>query len=543
MSSNSSGKTVTLGDVASVEIEHKRDGPVEEAQRLNTPVSQAGDPEDILAAVAEHSTDEVRATTEDGQPLNYGVNPRKDSRGRAAVFQSDYDWDRSTEVGPNRRFGETLVAQERRLGEEREMEFLSQRARAAAEADLDRGQSSRAQNAADSPWQKSRDVQRLFEEPQRERDTGDPEAGDPRAGMAQETLAAVNQAAHEVAAKVDDTTVNRPEMSKLLAEMVDAGREVESAAADLKAALTSAVGAARADTSGADGDAEYSRPDGAWPTPPAVQEQYRPDEVGVDVEGDAVDPRATLDQATLAAVNRAGAKLAEYFGDEVIRGRAAFTKQVAGMVANGKDVLSAFEQIKDTMISFEGVKRAGTDVSTWDYQVTVEGRVTFLYEHPAESQFQAGWIETADGTRLKVTYWQKSKKSFLKPRLREGDKLRLEKVKVNEYKGKPSLAITGDTVIHRLEWGDGEAPCHATSSGKPQHPPWSIKSKNHAWVSRRDTGPDIDWPDSMTGKLLDEAGIDRAGHHAGRGGFKCLICGDVQETREAARTHHETEHR
>ena len=158
---------------------------------------------------AEHLLEQV-AETENGDELDYRMNRGSDSRGNPYAHNEDYDWTRDTEVGPNRRFGETLAAQEERLGREAEQARHSETARSAHADGVDREGSARQ-----------------LTEAQTERADGFESPADPRADMDSETLAKVNQQAATIA---EMTPMTQAAASRRLAEYVADGEDLCSAA-------------------------------------------------------------------------------------------------------------------------------------------------------------------------------------------------------------------------------------------------------------------------------------------------------------------------
>lgn len=139
-------------------------------------------PEHLLQAVAE---------TQNGDELDFRPNRGADSRGNYYARQNDYNWTRSTEVPPGRRYGETLAAQEQRHGEAAELARHRQTARDAHADDIDRARSSRQLTTAET----DRDHERLLKR-----------ESDPREGMDRETLAEVNERARRIARQTGMTT-------------------------------------------------------------------------------------------------------------------------------------------------------------------------------------------------------------------------------------------------------------------------------------------------------------------------------------------------
>ncbi|MDS0223718.1 hypothetical protein NDI54_20455 [Haloarcula sp. S1AR25-5A] len=158
-----------------------------------------GGPEQLLEQVAE---------TENGDELDFRMNKGSDSRGNYYARQEEaYDWTRSTEVGPNRRFGETLAQQEERHGREAEQARHAEIARAhAGSVDREAGNRQLADAMNQRPEHFDHD--------------------DPRAEMDAETLAEVNQQADTISKQ---TTMTRAAASRLLAEYLDDGENLCSA--------------------------------------------------------------------------------------------------------------------------------------------------------------------------------------------------------------------------------------------------------------------------------------------------------------------------
>ncbi|GGM53242.1 SOSS complex subunit B family protein [Haloarcula argentinensis] len=150
-----------------------------------------GGPEQLLEQVA---------ATENGDELDYRMNKGSDSRGNYYARQEEaYDWTRSTEVGPDRRFGETLEQQEKRHAREAEQARHSEVARAHVDGP-DREASARQLTEAET-----------------ERADGFRSPADPRQWMDRDTLAKVNQQAATLA---DKTNLSQAAASRRLAALV-----------------------------------------------------------------------------------------------------------------------------------------------------------------------------------------------------------------------------------------------------------------------------------------------------------------------------------
>lgn len=313
---------------------------------------------------AEHLLEQV-AETQNGEELDYRLS-RNDSRGNFYARQDDYNWTRSIEVGPNRRFGETLAQQEERIGREAEQARHSETARAAHANGVEREASSRQLTEAETGRADG------FEAP-----------ADPRAYMDQETLAEVNQRAATIAS---ETNMSQAAASRRLAAYV----------------------------SGQFGDCDNML------------------EAALTTHDDA---REEMDAPTPIA-----------------------------------------------------------EMSPYGYECTVEGTVTYIIDEPAAgNQYQVCYVEDDEGTSAKVTVWSKSVHGGEMVRtLREGDRVRISGGKPGEYNGTKTVAVTSDTTICILERGDGPAPTgEARSSfGCDGHSEtvasWRADADTHQWANNRD---------------------------------------------------------
>ena len=202
MSRRYSNKKASLGVKA--RLADKRDGPREASERLQTSVASQVDANGILTETAETNHDQEMRPSVDQE-----IQGKK-----------DYDWTRSTDVGPDRRYGETLAAQERRLGEEAEMERYRAKARSAAEAGLERGRSCREQCRAEQVQSTKDFWERKHLADGREHVTipasHRTRTVDPRAKLSQEELAKVNERAPKMAASFE--ALSRADAARRLAE-------------------------------------------------------------------------------------------------------------------------------------------------------------------------------------------------------------------------------------------------------------------------------------------------------------------------------------
>lgn len=198
----------------------KRRDPREEQLTVAMAQKVSG-PEHMLQQVAE---------TQSGDELDFRPNKGKDSRANYYDVQDDYNWTRDPDVAPSRRAGETLAQQERRLAREEELARHRTLARDAHEAGLNRAQSSRVQNAANTPYQRTTADERP--------DVATTASVDPRERLTQDDLAAVNQVAMSLADELgDNVQLGRPGLAKLVARRVRDGADPIGAATAVKCSL------------------------------------------------------------------------------------------------------------------------------------------------------------------------------------------------------------------------------------------------------------------------------------------------------------------
>lgn len=197
------------------------------------------------------------------------------------------------------------------------------------------------------------------------------------------------------------------------------------------------------------------------------------------------DPRPSFDQATLGQVNRAAARLAEHFGHETQLGRASFSRHVARQVAAGQSVIEAAVAVRESVERFPGVRQDLADIDPYrQHETTVEVDVVTLWIPKHRKQYQVGLVTDGTCEPVKFTIWHAAGD---KPTIREGDTLRVERAKVNTYRGDPTLAVAGDTELRRLERGEGPATARRRRSWDDATlTPWAPDSDPHAWINRVD---------------------------------------------------------
>nr|WP_267644114.1 OB-fold nucleic acid binding domain-containing protein [Haloarchaeobius amylolyticus] len=158
------------------------------------------------------------------------------------------------------------------------------------------------------------------------------------------------------------------------------------------------------------------------------------------------DPRAKLTQEQLAAVNKQSVRLAKKLDGW---SRAAIGRRLGEAVVGGKDLMSAvfgvFEELQTAPGSVVPIGKL-EDVDR--KEVSIEGRVTQLWESSSSAISQVGLIEDESG-RTNLTSWVTSDQ----PWIEEGERVRIHGAARNWYEGRVSLAVTGWSTIHFPERG------------------------------------------------------------------------------------------
>jgi len=158
------------------------------------------------------------------------------------------------------------------------------------------------------------------------------------------------------------------------------------------------------------------------------------------------DAREELTQAELSTVNEQAARLAEQHGGLT---RAAISRQLAERIAAGMDVLDAVVEVIELIRDEAGVVVPIEQIENVDRsEVTVEGRVTQLWDPSSPAIQQVGLIEDESG-RTKFTSWVKSRQ----PMVDEGERVRFRAAAKNWYEGRCSIALTGWSEVHFPERG------------------------------------------------------------------------------------------
>lgn len=233
-----------------------------------------------------------------------------------------------------------------------------------------------------------------------------------------------------------------------------------------------------------------SESDDPWEGPPAetvgVKRVDPADDKPVTTTSvsDGPDPRASLDQETLAQVNKGAARLAEHFQGEAAMSRATFGKCIARHIQDGSDVMNATIAVKETLERMFEIKQPIGSIDPYEqWETTVEVEVTTLWTPKHRSQYQVGLVQDEAGDTAKFTVWFAAGD---KPTLAVGDRIRAERVRVNAYKGDATLAVVGDTDLTILDRGDGPMTRRKRQSDDPTIAPWSADSDQHAWINHID---------------------------------------------------------
>jgi hypothetical protein len=158
-------------------------------------------------------------------------------------------------------------------------------------------------------------------------------------------------------------------------------------------------------------------------------------------EGSRADPRETLSQLELAAVNREADRIVQELGGRP--SRAMVSRVLARRVSRGLDLVEA------VFATLEGLKTApGTVCPIGDLpkvsrgEVCVAGEIVKLWSPSDSAISQVGLIADESG-KTKFTIWEKSDQ----PGVREGDRVTFRHAKLNWYQGRCSIALTYDSMI------------------------------------------------------------------------------------------------
>ena len=158
------------------------------------------------------------------------------------------------------------------------------------------------------------------------------------------------------------------------------------------------------------------------------------------------DPRAELTQEQLAAVNKQSMRLAEKLDGW---SRAAIGRRLGEAVVGGKELTSAVIGVFKELQTAPGtVVPIGMLEDVNRKEVSIEGRVTVLWESNSPAIQQVGLIEDDSG-RTKFTSWKASDA----PWIEEGERVRIHGASKNWYNGRVSVAVTGWSTLYFPERG------------------------------------------------------------------------------------------
>src|SRR6056297_2719243 len=158
------------------------------------------------------------------------------------------------------------------------------------------------------------------------------------------------------------------------------------------------------------------------------------------------DPRAELTQEQLAAVNKQSMRLAEKLDGW---SRAAIGRRLGEAVVSGKNLTSAVVGVFEELQTAPGtVVPIGMLENVNRKEVSIEGRMTVLWESDSPAIQQVGLIEDESG-RTKLTVWEKSNQ----PWIEEGERVQIRGAAKNWYNGRVSVALTGWSTVHFPERG------------------------------------------------------------------------------------------
>jgi hypothetical protein len=207
-----------------------------------------------------------------------------------------------------------------------------------------------------------------------------------------------------------------------------------------------------------------------------------------DVGPEFENPFEELSQDEVAQVNQQAARLDEEFTVGTALGRASFSKLLARRVAKGQSVLDATIAVKEGVQKFPDTIQPIAEIDPFEqYMTTVRGTIDVLWDPKGKGQYQVGLISDETNEPVKITVWQKSGD---KPLLREGDKVEVNRCKVNAYQRdgtwETTLAVDAECEIHHVEHGDGDAPRAGRQSDEYEPPAWSADSDQHAWINTID---------------------------------------------------------
>ena len=208
-----------------------------------------------------------------------------------------------------------------------------------------------------------------------------------------------------------------------------------------------------------------------------------------EVETRPENPWGDLSQDEVASVNRGAQQLHDRFKYEAAMKRSSMSRLLAERVAGGQSPASAVLDLKDNIEQYPDVKQPIADIDPFgQYSTTIEGTIDVLWFPKGAGQRQVGLISDETNQPIKITVWHRAGK---KPTLHEGDRVRIERGKVNAYQRggewETSIAIDSEAQIVHLERGDGPGTRSKRATDEPTYAPWDVDSRAHSWANGRDT--------------------------------------------------------
>lgn len=224
-----------------------------------------------------------------------------------------------------------------------------------------------------------------------------------------------------------------------------------------------------------------------------------------EVESRDENPFEVLSQDEVGAVNQGAQRLDERFKHETAMGRSSMSRLLAQRVADGQSPMDAVLNLKDSIEKFPEVRQPIASIDPFaQYDTTIEGTIDVLWTPKGAGQRQVGLISDETNEPIKITVWMKSGK---KPTLREGDRVRVERGKVNAYKYQgdwsTTIAVDAEARIIHLEDGDGDAPRRKRQREEARVEPWSADSRPHVWANHREMtkSDDVDISDEQVERV------------------------------------------
>lgn len=153
------------------------------------------------------------------------------------------------------------------------------------------------------------------------------------------------------------------------------------------------------------------------------------------------DPREGLDVETRREVHKQALRLQDKCRGGL--GLAAIERELASRVAGGRSMQDAvLDMVDDVQAAPGAIVALGELEQVGRKWVSVEAQLAELWEPSAPSMQQVGLLEDETG-RTKLTVWKRSEQ----PIITEGQTVRIRDAAVSWYQGRPSLALTGRSVV------------------------------------------------------------------------------------------------